>query len=76
MVTVIGRSRRVVLAVGGCGCILANIAIATGAYGATPVQQPGTANQILKSAIASAKKIGSVRVTVHFFSGKTTGELV
>jgi len=76
MLTVVEKSRRVALAVGGCGCILANIAIAAGAYGATPVQQSGSANQILKSAMASAKKIGSVRVTVHFFSGKTTGELV
>jgi hypothetical protein len=76
MATVIGRSRRVVLAVGGCGCILANGALAAGASPATPVHTSGTGNQILKSAIASAQKAGSVRVTVHFFSGKTTGELV
>ena len=76
MVTVSGRSRRVVLAVGGCGCMLATIAIAAGANGATPVQPSGTGSQILKSAIATAQKVGSVRVTVHFFSGKATGELV
>jgi hypothetical protein len=76
MVTVSGRSRRVVLAVGGCGCLLASVAIAAGANGATPLEPSGTGDQILKSAIATAQKVGSVRVTVHFFSGKTTGELV
>jgi hypothetical protein len=70
------RSRRAVLAVGACGCILANIAVAAGAYGATPVERSATPAQTLKSAIASAKRAGSARVTVHFFSGKTTGELV
>lgn len=70
------RSMRAALAVGGCGCIFANIAVAAGAYGASPVERSGTPNQILTSAIASAKKAGSVRVTVHFFSGQTTGELV
>jgi hypothetical protein len=76
MVTVVGRSKRVVLTVGGCGCMLATIAMAAGANGATPHQPSGTGNQILKSAIATAQEVGSVRVTVHFFSGKTTGELV
>jgi hypothetical protein len=76
MVTVNERSRRIVLALGGCGCMLASVGVAAGANGATPVQASGTGSQILKSAIASAEKIGSVRVTVHFFSGKTTGELV
>jgi hypothetical protein len=70
------RSRRAVLAVGGCGCILANIALAAGAYGATPVDRSATPAQILKFAIASATKAGSARVTVHFFSGQTAGELV
>jgi hypothetical protein len=76
MATLIARSRHVVLAVGSCGCILANVAFAAGASSATPVDASETGNQILKSAIASAQKAGSVRVTVHFFSGKTTGELV
>jgi hypothetical protein len=56
--------------------MLASVAVAAGAIGATPIQPSGTGSQILKSAIASAQKVGSVRVTVHFFSGKTTGELV
>jgi hypothetical protein len=70
------RSGRAVLALGGCGCILANIAVAAAAYGATPAERSATATQILKSAIASAQKAGSARVTVHFFSGQTAGELV
>src|SRR5277367_2737186 len=63
MVTVVGRSKRVVLTVGGCGCMLATIAMAAGANGATPHQPSGTGNQILKSAIATAQEVGSVRVT-------------
>jgi hypothetical protein len=71
------RSLRAALAVGGCGSMVANIvAVATAAYGAAPVTPSGVANQTLTAAIASAKKVGSVRVTVHFFSGQTTGELV
>ena len=69
------RSLRAALAVGGCGCICANVAVAS-ASGASPVARSGTANRILTAAITSAKKAGSVRVTVHFFSGRTTGELV
>jgi hypothetical protein len=70
------RSLRAALAVGGCGCIVANVAVAAGAYGASPVKPSGVANQTLTAAIKSAQKVGSVRVTVHFFSGQTTGELV
>ena len=69
------RLRRAALAAGGCTCVFVNIA-AAGAGAASAVGKPGAASQILTSAIASAKKAGSVRVTVHFFSGKTTGELV
>jgi hypothetical protein len=71
------RLRRAALAVGGGGCIVANIAAAApGADAASAVGQSGNPKQILTSALTSAKKAGSVRVTVHFFSGKTTGELV
>jgi hypothetical protein len=36
----------------------------------------GSASQELKAAVAAANQQGSVRVTVHFFSGKTTGLVV
>jgi len=35
-----------------------------------------SASQLLKTAIASATQHGSVHVTVHFFSGNRTGEVV
>ena len=35
-----------------------------------------SASQLLRTAIASATQQGSVRVTVHFFSGNKTGEVV
>jgi hypothetical protein len=44
--------------------------------GATSVESTMSAGQLLKAAIASATKEGSVRVTVRFFSGKVTGKLV
>jgi hypothetical protein len=52
----------------------ATMFVASGASAASrPDQSP---RQILGSAIASGTQKGSVRVTVHFFTGKTTGELV
>lgn len=68
--------RRVTFAVAGIGCVLVSAASASPASGATSHELSGSANQILKAAIASASEAGSVRVTVHFFSGKTTGELI
>lgn len=62
----------------GVGCMLAAVACSSPAFGASSSERSGTgsASQILRSAISSATKFGSVRVTVHFFSGTTAGELV
>jgi hypothetical protein len=46
------------------------------AAGATSPESTESGGQLLRAAIASATREGSVRVTVHFFSGKVTGELV
>jgi hypothetical protein len=56
--------------------LLAGGGALTSVAGATTPKAAGTAARILKAAVASGTKSGSVRVTVHFFSGKTTGELV
>jgi hypothetical protein len=48
----------------------------TTASGATVPKAAEPPSRLLKAAIASGTKSGSVRVTVHFFSGKTTGELI
>jgi hypothetical protein len=41
-----------------------------------PARCDGRCRPGLNAAVASARAEGSARVTVHFFSGKTTGELV
>jgi hypothetical protein len=51
-------------------------ALATSAASAAGQGRSKSPGQVLKAAIASGTEKGSVRVTVHFFSGKTTGELV
>jgi hypothetical protein len=62
------------IAVPGVGVAFTGlVASAASAAGAGPSNAPG---QVVKAAIASGTEKGSVRVTVHFFSGKTTGELV
>jgi hypothetical protein len=58
------------------GCLILNASVIAGASAATSSETSESASQVLKAAIASATHEGSVRVTVHFFSGKTTGELV
>lgn len=70
------RFRGATLALAGIGCVLVSAASASPASGATSRELSGSAKQIVKAAIDSASKAGSVRVTVQFFSGKTTGELV
>ena len=55
------------------GCVAWGTATAAGA--ATP-QSSNSADRELKATVASARAEGSVRLTVHFFSGKTTGELI
>jgi hypothetical protein len=54
------------------GCVAGPAA----AGGATTPGSSSSAGRELTATVASARAEGSVRVTVHFFSGKTTGELV
>jgi hypothetical protein len=60
----------------GAGCIVANLLCVSTTSGATPPQEKESATALLHDAVTSAGREGSVRVTVHFFSGKTTGEIV
>jgi hypothetical protein len=55
------------------GCVAGDAVAAAGAT--TPVSS-SPATRELDATLASARAEGSVRVTVHFFSGKTTGELI
>jgi hypothetical protein len=58
----------------GLGCLLSSAV--TSGVSAASAPASGSASHTLNTAVAAATKKGSVRVTVHFFSGKTTGELV
>jgi hypothetical protein len=66
--------RREATALLALGCLIGG-GIASSPAGAAPAKSPGPATQTLKSAVASARGEGSARITVRFFSGKTTGEL-
>jgi hypothetical protein len=57
-------------------CVCASVGVAPIASGAATQRSQGMASRTLRAAIASASREGSVRVTVHFFSGHTTGEVV
>lgn len=59
----------------GASCFVSG-AVVSGFAGAATTASSSPATKELKAAVASASRKGSVRVTVHFFSGKTTGELV
>jgi hypothetical protein len=59
----------------GLGCLLST-ALASGVAGAATAPSSGPASRALKASVAAARQKGSVHVTVHFFSGKTTGALV
>jgi hypothetical protein len=67
--------RRTRLAALGVGGICVNLAVGS-AFGATPPGPSSPADKLVKTAISAADKVGSVRVTVHFFSGKSTGVLI
>jgi hypothetical protein len=70
------RTRMAVLAAISIGGIGVSAPVAREAFGATALGPSPSADVLLKSAISAATRAGSVRVTVHFFSGKTTGVLV
>jgi hypothetical protein len=70
------RFRPVPLAAFSLACLFGSMVLPGHAWGTTPAGPSKPAGQMLKAALASAAKKGSVRVTVHFFSGKTTGEVV
>jgi hypothetical protein len=71
------RRNRLTAVVGalGIGAICVNGATQSFA-GAATLGPSGPAGKILTTAITAADKFGSVRVTVRFFSGKSTGLLV
>ena len=69
------RAKALAALVVGASCVVSGVAL-SGFAGAASTAPQGPATEELKAAVASANKKGSVRVTVHFFSGKTTGELV
>jgi hypothetical protein len=69
------RVRQRAAVVIGLGCLVSS-ALASGVAGAATAPSPGPAGRALKASVAAARQKGSVRVTVHFFSGKTTGALV
>jgi len=58
------------------GSVLIHAAVASNASAAPPQGPSLSPSQLLTTSLASASGEGSVRVTVHFFSGKVTGELV
>ncbi len=55
------------------GSLLASAALASSASAATSAS---LAERVIETTVASATKAGSVRVTVHFVSGSTTGEVI
>jgi hypothetical protein len=70
------RSRLTALAGVGIGAICANAAVGSAGAGAATIGASHSAGNVLKTSIAAADDVGSVRVTVHFFSGKSAGLLV
>jgi hypothetical protein len=70
------RTRPVSLAVLALACVLSCTAIMSSASGASSTGPKGSAERVLRAALAAATREGSVRVTVHFVAGDTTGEVV
>jgi hypothetical protein len=70
------RCRLSALAAVSVGAVCVNGAISTAASGAPTTAPSLSAGKALKTSLTAAEKVGSVRVTVHFFSGTTAGLLV
>jgi hypothetical protein len=67
-------SRRTALSLLVPACVFPLAVLCPSTSGATKFSN--SASQLLKTTIASATQRGSVHVTVHFFSGNKTGEVV
>jgi hypothetical protein len=67
-------SRRAALSLLVPACVFPLAVLCPSPSGAT--KSSNSSSQLLKTAIASATQHGSVHVTVHFFSGNKTGEVV
>jgi hypothetical protein len=65
--------RRVAPLMIGLGLLLASTALVSSASGASTAS---SAQRTIAAAVASATTAGSVRVTVHFVSGRTAGEVI
>lgn len=70
------RTKQSLVAACALAWFLSTAAFGASASAASPNKSSGTATQLLARASAAATKKGSVRITIHFFSGKTTGEVV
>ena len=70
------RLMQVAIAGVGAVVLLTSAAFVSSASADTSLRPGESPSQVLKTALASATGEGSVRITVHFFSGKTTGVLV
>jgi hypothetical protein len=68
------RSRRMALSLLVPACVCPLALLCPSPSGA--LKSSNSASHLLKTAIASATQHGSVHVTVHFFSGNKTGEVV
>jgi hypothetical protein len=77
MVVFVNRCR-MHAAIAGIGAVLLFVgaACAPSASADASLRSGEPPSQVLKTALASATTEGSVHITVHFFSGKTTGVLV
>jgi hypothetical protein len=77
MVVFVNRCRMNAAIAGvGATVLLVGAAWVPSASAETSLRSDEPASQVLKTALASAATEGSVHITVHFFSGKTTGVLV
>ncbi len=57
-------------------CLLLSLAVTSEASASVAVGSSGSVTQALKRSLTAATKAGSVKITVQFFSGSTTGKVV
>jgi hypothetical protein len=58
------------------GCLVLSLAVTSEASASLAVGSSGSVRQALEHSLSTAKKEGSARITVEFFSGSTTGKVV
>ena len=57
-------------------CLLLSLAVTSGASASVAVGSSATASQSLMHSLSAATAAGSARITVQFFSGRSTGKVV